>query len=99
MARAFGPVRRPLAQSAPSAEWAAYGVACQLLVEGAALHLDCLSVLNMLERPGGVRLSPKHKHAGYIRASWLEPGRQLIRGFEKIKAHVEWKSSDLTGAT
>ena len=85
-------------QSAPSAEWAAYGVACHLFVEEATLHLDCLSVLSMLEGPGGVQLSPKHEHAGYIRASWLEQGRQLIRGLEKVKTHVEWQGSDLTGA-
>ena len=98
MARAFGLVQKPLVQSAPSAEWAAYGVACQLLVEEATLHLDCLSFLSMLEKPSGVQLSPKHKHAGYIRASWLEQGRQLVRSPEKVKVHVEWKGSDLTGA-
>eukprot|EP00972_Heterocapsa_arctica_P022238 3271371-Heterocapsa_arctica.AAC.1 len=50
LARAFGPVWAPLAQSAPSAEWAAYGVACQLLTGEADLHIDCKAVLTVLAK-------------------------------------------------
>eukprot|EP00972_Heterocapsa_arctica_P104394 15387339-Heterocapsa_arctica.AAC.1 len=65
LARAFGPVWASLAQSAPSAEWAAYGVACQLLTGPSELHIDCKAVLTVLAKQRGQQLSAKNIHAGY----------------------------------
>ena len=97
MARAYGPVWLPLPQTAPSAEWAAYSVVCQLLVDRGDLFLDCQSVINMLRKARASQLHHGHIHAGYVRASLGEVGRQHISAISKVRAHQDLGDSSLSG--
>ena len=97
IARAYGPVWLPLPQSAPSAEWAAYVVACQLCRGPTEVHMDCLSVINVLRKGQHLQLHHKHTHAGYARSALGEDGAKLINGIHKVKAHQDILGGGLEG--
>ena len=97
VARAYGPVWLPFPQSAPSAEWAAYVVACQLCKGPTEVHMDCLSVINMLRNGHHLQSHNNHTHAGYARSALGENGSKLITGVCKVKAHQDMLGGGLEG--
>ena len=89
--RAYGPVWRPLIQSAPSAEVCALAVASQLAVARTHLICDCQVLLDHVMQNERKLLSPNSVFAGYLRYAYMQQGWRHISMYEKVKSHQNWQ--------
>jgi ribonuclease HI len=87
--RVFGPCWRPLPQTAPSGEFAAWAAAAEMADDDAALRSDCKLVVSVAARSTANQLKPELVHAGFAKGILAHPGARLIKEVTKVKAHVD----------
>ena len=89
--RAFGPVWRPLLQSSPSSEWAAWAVAHVLGAQATSIRTDCQLVVSWTSKGSiGLMLNEKFAHAGYVKEAMATKPSGLITT-TKVVGHAREK--------
>jgi len=88
--RVFGPAWRPLAQTAPAAEWMAYVLANKFvqpaLRASTVAHIDCKAVVDAIAAPRRA-LSAAAQHAGMYKTALKDAAGLSPLGATKVKAH------------